>query len=117
MPASYGQRALGALVLLGTAAGLLAVLASMLIFHLQAGGRGGGGGLPEGATRVLLPASAVLAALCLVLSLSGLLVSLLHGYCGAERGASPGGALGPDSPSIRERQTAKMAEINSFFEG
>ncbi|XP_077188112.1 transmembrane protein 221 [Paroedura picta] len=87
---SYGPRALAALLLLGAGAGLLAVLASMLIFQLQAGG-GAGGGLPEGARRVLLPAAAVLASLCLVLSLSGLLVSLLHGYCGAERGASPGG--------------------------
>nr|XP_056699933.1 transmembrane protein 221 [Euleptes europaea] len=95
MPASYGQRALGALLLLGTAAGLLGVLASMLIFQVQAGGAGGGG--PEGAGRGLLPVSAVLASLCLVLSLSCLLVSLLNGYCGAERCASPGGALGPDS--------------------
>ncbi|XP_053156464.1 transmembrane protein 221 isoform X1 [Hemicordylus capensis] len=101
-PSSYGQRALGALLLFGTVSGLMAVLASMLIFQIQAGRRAGpgagGGGLPEGASRVLLPLSAVLASLCLVLSLSCLLLSLLHGYCGAERCASPGGALGPDSP-------------------
>ncbi|XP_053156465.1 transmembrane protein 221 isoform X2 [Hemicordylus capensis] len=99
-PSSYGQRALGALLLFGTVSGLMAVLASMLIFQIQAGRRAGpgagGGGLPEGASRVLLPLSAVLASLCLVLSLSCLLLSLLHGYCGAERCASPGGALGPD---------------------
>ncbi|XP_061457979.1 transmembrane protein 221 [Rhineura floridana] len=100
MPSSaYGQRALGALVLFGTAAGLMAVLASLLVFQIQAGRRAdaaGAGGSPEGASRVLMPLSAVLASLCLVLSLSCLLLSLLHGYCGAERCAPPGGALGPD---------------------
>ncbi|XP_063003310.1 transmembrane protein 221 [Elgaria multicarinata webbii] len=98
MLSPYGQRALGALVLFGTVAGLMAVLASMLIFQIQAGSRAGAGhsGLPEGARRVLLPLSAVLASLCLVLSLSCLLLSLLHGYCGAERCAPPGDALGPD---------------------
>ncbi|KAJ6664250.1 hypothetical protein lerEdw1_008469 [Lerista edwardsae] len=93
MPSSYGQRALGALVLFGTVSGLMAVLASMLIFQIQAGSRAGAGGaagsLPEGARRVLLLVSAVLASLCLVLSLSCLLLSLLHGYCGAER-CAPG---------------------------
>ncbi|XP_028569471.2 transmembrane protein 221 [Podarcis muralis] len=98
-PSPYGPRALGALLLFGTVSGLMAVLASMLIFQVQAGGRAGAAGaagLPEGARRVLLPLSAVLASLCLVLSLSCLLLSLLHGYCGAERCAPTGGALGPD---------------------
>ncbi|KAF7237082.1 hypothetical protein EYD10_16183 [Varanus komodoensis] len=101
MLAPYGQRALGALILFGTVAGVMAVLASLLIFQIQAGGRagpagGGGGGLPEDVRRRLLPLAAVLAALCLVLSLSCLVLSLLHGYCGAERCAPPGDALGPD---------------------
>ncbi|XP_044311767.1 transmembrane protein 221 [Varanus komodoensis] len=85
MLAPYGQRALGALILFGTVAGVMAVLASLLIFQIQAGGRagpagGGGGGLPEDVRRRLLPLAAVLAALCLVLSLSCLVLSLLHGY-------------------------------------
>ncbi|XP_054837521.1 transmembrane protein 221 [Eublepharis macularius] len=112
-PASYGQRALGALLLLGTVAGLMAVLASMLIFQIQAGSRAGGsgGGLPEGAGRVLLPVAAVLASLCLVLSLSCLLLSLLHGYCGVERGAPPGGALGPDRADWFLLDTRKVRHV------
>ncbi|KYO18325.1 transmembrane protein 221 [Alligator mississippiensis] len=67
----------------------MAVLASSLIFQLQAGrerGRpgAGAGAVPEGAAAVLLPLSAALAALCLVLNLSCLLLCLLHGYCSAE---------------------------------
>lgn len=106
-PPSYGPRVLGVLLLFGTVAGLLAVLASMLIFQLEAGGGGSSRAraeappgrrrlLPEGASRVLLSVAAVLASLCLVLSLSCLLLSLLHGYFGAERAPSLGGAPGPD---------------------
>uniref|UniRef100_A0ABM5ELK1 Transmembrane protein 221 n=1 Tax=Pogona vitticeps TaxID=103695 RepID=A0ABM5ELK1_9SAUR len=96
---AYGTRTIGTLILFGTVAGLMAVLASTLIFQIQAGSRAGpgrAGGLPESARRILRPLSAGLAALCLVLSLSCLVLSLLHAYCGAGRGAPPGGAAGPD---------------------
>ncbi|XP_059575871.1 transmembrane protein 221 isoform X1 [Alligator mississippiensis] len=89
MRAPYPARALAALVLFGVLAAAMAVLASSLIFQLQAGrerGRpgAGAGAVPEGAAAVLLPLSAALAALCLVLNLSCLLLCLLHGYCSAE---------------------------------
>ncbi|KAJ7308271.1 hypothetical protein JRQ81_008798 [Phrynocephalus forsythii] len=92
---------MGALVLFGAVAGLVALLAATLLFQIRAegGGRAGPGAVPESAGSrrlLLLPAATVLAALCLALSLSALLLSLLHGYCGAEQGAPPGGAsLGP----------------------
>ncbi|NXX30159.1 TM221 protein, partial [Nicator chloris] len=50
-----------------------------------AGGSGGGGGaLPEPVAAALLSVSAVLAALCLVLNVSCLLLCLLHGYFSTE---------------------------------
>uniref|UniRef100_A0A8D0EE16 Transmembrane protein 221 n=1 Tax=Salvator merianae TaxID=96440 RepID=A0A8D0EE16_SALMN len=108
MSSPYGQRALGALILFGTVAGLMAVLASTLIFQIQAGRQAegsaaaaaAGGGFPEGTNRLLLRASAVLASLCLVLSLSCLLLSLLHGYCCAER-CAPGDWFLLDSREVR----------------
>lgn len=95
MLSQYGHRALGALMLLGTASGLVAVLASMLLFQIQ-GGAGGNRDLPQRLRDLLRPISAGLASLGLVLSLSCLLLSLLHGYCGAERCAASGGALGSE---------------------
>ncbi|XP_058019133.1 transmembrane protein 221 [Ahaetulla prasina] len=95
MLSQYGHRALGALMLLGTASGLVAVLASMLLFQIQ-GGTDGNRDLPQRLRALLRPISAGLASLGLVLSLSCLLLSLLHGYCGAERCAASGGALGSE---------------------
>lgn len=93
MPAAYPQRALTVLLLFGTLAAAMALLASSLIFQLPSGrastGTGTGvgpgrGALPEPAAAVLLPVSAVLAALCLVLNVSCLLLCLLHGYFSTE---------------------------------
>lgn len=88
---SYPQRTLTVLLLFGTLSAAMALLASSLIFQLPAGrtapGRGPGavrGALPESAAAVLLPVSAVLAALCLVLNVSCLLLCLLHGYFSTE---------------------------------
>lgn len=91
MPAAYPQRALTVLLLFGTLAAAMALLASSLIFQLPSGRAGAGtgtgagrGALPEPAAAVLLPVSAVLAALCLVLNVSCLLLCLLHGYFSTE---------------------------------
>lgn len=89
MPAAYPQRALTVLLLFGTLAAAMALLASSLIFQLPSGRAGPGpgpgrGSLPEPAAAVLLPVSAVLAALCLVLNVSCLLLCLLHGYFSTE---------------------------------
>ncbi|XP_054252305.1 transmembrane protein 221 [Indicator indicator] len=95
MPAAYPQRALTVLLLFGTLAAAMALLASSLIFQLPSGRAGTGSGagsgpgtgrgaLPEPAAAVLLPVSAVLAALCLVLNVSCLLLCLLHGYFSTE---------------------------------
>lgn len=88
---SYPQRTLTVLLLFGTLSAAMALLASSLIFQLPAGrtspGSGPGavrGALPESAAAVLLPVSAVLAALCLVLNVSCLLLCLLHGYFSTE---------------------------------
>ncbi|NXD14234.1 TM221 protein, partial [Nothocercus nigrocapillus] len=55
------------------------------IFQLPAGRAGlGAGALPPAAAAVLLPVSAVLASLCLVLNVSCLLLCLLHGYFSTE---------------------------------
>ncbi|XP_068020996.1 transmembrane protein 221 [Melanerpes formicivorus] len=101
MPATYPQRALTVLLLFGTLAAAMALLASSLIFQLPSGrpgtGSGAGSGpgtgrgaLPEPAAAVLLPVSAVLAALCLVLNVSCLLLCLLHGYFSTELCRGPG---------------------------
>lgn len=91
MPSSYPQRALTVLLLFGTLSAAMALLASSLIFQLPAGRTGPGpgpgpgrGALPEAAAAALLPVSAVLAALCLVLNVSCLLLCLLHGYFSTE---------------------------------
>ncbi|NWW68567.1 TM221 protein, partial [Ifrita kowaldi] len=49
-----------------------------------AGAGGGRGALPEPVAAAVLPVSAVLAALCLVLNVSCLLLCLLHGYFSTE---------------------------------
>ncbi|XP_074834012.1 transmembrane protein 221 [Carettochelys insculpta] len=85
MPSAYTQRSLAVLLLFGTLAAVMALLASILIFQLQAGrGRGRAGAFSEGVAGVLQPVSAVLAALCLVLNLSCLLLCLLHSYFSTE---------------------------------
>ncbi|XP_066422486.1 transmembrane protein 221 [Molothrus aeneus] len=111
MPSAYPQRALTVLLLFGTLSAAMALLSSSLIFQLPSGraapGAGGGrGALPEAVAAAVLPVSAVLAALCLVLNVSCLLLCLLHGYCSTELGR---GRPGPeravwfllDSRSIR----------------
>ncbi|KAG8126921.1 hypothetical protein E2320_021968, partial [Naja naja] len=99
MLSQYGHRALGALMLLGIASGLVAVLASMLLFQIQESAAAAAAvnyNLP-GRIRIRLnQSSAALASLSLVLSLSCVLLSLLHGYCGAERCAASEGALGSE---------------------
>ncbi|XP_068853168.1 transmembrane protein 221 isoform X1 [Aphelocoma coerulescens] len=93
MPSAYPQRALTVLLLFGTLSAAMALLSSSLIFQLPsgraspAGGAGAGGGrgaLPEPVAAAVLPVSAVLAALCLVLNVSCLLLCLLHGYFSTE---------------------------------
>uniref|UniRef100_A0A8C2TG09 Transmembrane protein 221 n=1 Tax=Coturnix japonica TaxID=93934 RepID=A0A8C2TG09_COTJA len=103
---SYPQRTLTVLLLFGTLSAAMALLASSLIFQLPAGrsapGSGPGavrGALPESAAAVLLPVSAVLAALCLVLNVSCLLLCLLHGYFSTELYR---GQLGPESDALLE---------------
>uniref|UniRef100_A0A8C0GAY3 Transmembrane protein 221 n=1 Tax=Chelonoidis abingdonii TaxID=106734 RepID=A0A8C0GAY3_CHEAB len=92
MPSAYTQRSLATLLLFGTLAALMAVLASILIFQLQAGRARAGpaSAVSERVAGMLLPVSAVLAALCLVLNVSCLLLCLLHSYFSAEacRGAA-----------------------------
>ncbi|KAM9112170.1 transmembrane protein 221 [Pangshura tecta] len=92
MPSAYTQRSLAVLLLFGTLAALMALLASILIFQLQAG-RAQAGAVSERVAGVLLPVAAVLAALCLVLNVSCLLLCLLHSYFSAEAGR---GAAEPD---------------------
>ncbi|XP_070787926.1 transmembrane protein 221 [Pituophis catenifer annectens] len=115
MLSQYGHRALGALMLLGTASGLLAVLASMLLFQIQ-GGAGSDRDLAQGLRYLLRPISAGLASLGLVLSLSCLLLSLLHGYCGAERCAASGGALGSERGDwfLLESRKVRHVAVGAF---
>lgn len=89
MPSAYPQRALTVLLLFGTLSAAMALLSSSLIFQLPSGraspGAGGGrGALPEPVAAAVMPVSAVLAALCLVLNVSCLLLCLLHGYFSTE---------------------------------
>uniref|UniRef100_A0A8C0X2G3 Transmembrane protein 221 n=1 Tax=Castor canadensis TaxID=51338 RepID=A0A8C0X2G3_CASCN len=104
MAPAYGGRVLAAMTLLGIPAAVLAVLAAQLLFQLQAGraelrgpraagpgaGLGAGPGLPEDAAGALLPLAAALAALALVLGLTGLLLAALCGHLGAELARGPG---------------------------
>uniref|UniRef100_A0A8B9EZ47 Transmembrane protein 221 n=1 Tax=Amazona collaria TaxID=241587 RepID=A0A8B9EZ47_9PSIT len=118
MPAAYPQRALTVLLLFGTLAAAMALLASSLIFQLPAGRIGPGAGpgrgaLPEPAAAVLLPVSAVLAALCLVLNVSCLLLCLLHGYFSTELCR---GQPGPDRADwfLLDSRTVRHAAIGLF---
>ncbi|XP_006106573.1 LOW QUALITY PROTEIN: transmembrane protein 221 [Myotis lucifugus] len=104
MARSYSDRVLGALILLGVPAAVLAALGAQLLFQLQAGRAelrwtradglgpelGAGPGLPEDAKRSLLPLAAALASLALVLSLTCLLLAALCGHLGAELARGPG---------------------------
>ncbi|XP_075592375.1 transmembrane protein 221 [Balearica regulorum gibbericeps] len=122
MPSAYPQRALTVLLLFGTLAAAMALLASSLIFQLPSGRAGtapgagpgaGRGALPEPAAAVLLPVSAVLAALCLVLNVSCLLLCLLHGYFSTELCR---GQPGPDRADwfLLDSRTVRHAAIGLF---
>ncbi|NXV58708.1 TM221 protein, partial [Molothrus ater] len=81
------------------------------IFQLPSGraapGAGGGrGALPEPVAAAVLPVSAVLAALCLVLNVSCLLLCLLHGYCSTELGR---GRPGPERAPLCSAPPAALA--------
>ncbi|XP_030322306.1 transmembrane protein 221 [Calypte anna] len=118
MPSTYPQRALTVLLLFGTLAAAMALLASSLIFQLPSGRSGPGAGagavrgaLPESVAAVLLPVSAVLASLCLVLNLSCLLLCLLHGYfstelCRGQRGPERAAWFLLDSRRVRHAAIA-----------
>ncbi|XP_042692273.1 transmembrane protein 221 [Centrocercus urophasianus] len=117
---SYPQRTLTVLLLFGTLSAAMALLASSLIFQLPAGrtalGSGPGaarGALPESAAAVLLPVSAVLAALCLVLNVSCLLLCLLHGYFSTELCR---GQPGPERADwfLLDSRTVRHAAIGLF---
>ncbi|XP_048783659.1 transmembrane protein 221 [Lagopus muta] len=117
---SYPQRTLTVLLLFGTLSAVMALLASSLIFQLPAGrtalGSGPGavrGALPESAAAVLLPVSAVLAALCLVLNVSCLLLCLLHGYFSTELCR---GQPGPERADwfLLDSRTVRHAAIGLF---
>ncbi|KAM9369199.1 LOW QUALITY PROTEIN: transmembrane protein 221 [Phaethornis superciliosus] len=120
MPSTYPQRVLTVLLLFGTLAAAMALLASSLIFQLPSGRTGPGAGvgpgrgaLPEAAAAVLLPVSAVLAALCLVLNLSCLLLCLLHGYFSTELGR---GQRGPERADwfLLDSRMVRHAAIGLF---
>ncbi|XP_071583911.1 transmembrane protein 221 [Heliangelus exortis] len=118
MPSTYPQRALTVLLLFGTLAAAMALLASSLIFQLPSGRSGPGAGagpvrgaLPESVAAVLLPVSAVLASLCLVLNLSCLLLCLLHSYfstelCRGQRGPERAAWFLGDSRRVRHAALA-----------
>ncbi|XP_029469699.1 transmembrane protein 221 [Rhinatrema bivittatum] len=85
MPSTYSQRSLTVLALLGILAAVLAVLSVTLIFQIQGGQlllRQGSSpaGFSAAVAGVLLPVSAVLAALCLSLNVCCLILCLLHSY-------------------------------------
>nr|XP_054506252.1 transmembrane protein 221 [Agelaius phoeniceus] len=118
MPSAYPQRALTVLLLFGTLSAAMALLSSSLIFQLPSGraapGAGGGrGALPEPVAAAVLPVSAVLAALCLVLNVSCLLLCLLHGYCSTELGR---GRPGPERAVwfLLDSRSVRHAAIGLF---
>ncbi|XP_057896819.1 transmembrane protein 221 [Melospiza georgiana] len=93
MPSAYPQRALTVLLLFGTLSAAMALLSSSLIFQLPSGRAApAAGALPEPVAAAVLPVSAALAALCLVLNVSCLLLCLLHGYFSTELGRGQRGA-------------------------
>ncbi|MEE6521458.1 hypothetical protein FKM82_019683 [Ascaphus truei] len=86
MPSQYSQRSLTVLALFGVLAAIMTALSVILIFQVQAAVKQGEpvAGMGPGASRFLLAVSAVLAALCLALNTSCLLLCLLHSYFTAE---------------------------------
>ncbi|PIO32850.1 hypothetical protein AB205_0133000 [Aquarana catesbeiana] len=86
MPSHYSHHSIVALALFGILAAIMASLSVILIFQVQSASKQGdlSAGLGPVAARILLPASAVLAALCLALNASCLLLCLLHSYFTAE---------------------------------
>ncbi|KAM5193597.1 transmembrane protein 221 [Mantella aurantiaca] len=86
MPSHYSHHSIVALGLFGILAAVMASLSVVLIFQVQSATKQGdlSAGLGPVAARILLPASAVLAALCLALNASCLLLCLLHSYFTAE---------------------------------
>uniref|UniRef100_A0A8C3QCQ2 Uncharacterized protein n=1 Tax=Geospiza parvula TaxID=87175 RepID=A0A8C3QCQ2_GEOPR len=102
MPSAYPQRALTVLLLFGTLSAAMALLSSSLIFQLPSGRAApGAGALPGPVAAAVLPVSAVLAALCLVLNVSCLLLCLLHGYFSTELGRGAALWFLLDSRSVR----------------
>ncbi|XP_058677149.1 transmembrane protein 221 [Ammospiza caudacuta] len=112
MPSAYPQRALTVLLLFGTLSAAMALLSSSLIFQLPSG-RAAPGALPEPVAAAVLPVSAVLAALCLVLNVSCLLLCLLHGYFGTELGR---GQRGPERALwfLLDSRSVRHAAIGLF---
>ncbi|XP_053321723.1 transmembrane protein 221 [Spea bombifrons] len=86
MPSHYSQQSLIVLALFGVLAAIMASLSAILIFQVQSTAKQGehAAGLGTEAGRVLLPASVVLASLCLALNTSCFLLCLLHSYFTAE---------------------------------
>nr|XP_033810329.1 transmembrane protein 221 isoform X1 [Geotrypetes seraphini] len=86
MPSTYSQRSLTVLALFGILAAVMSVLSLLLIFQIKDGqllllkqNSSLAGNSAAGAD-VLLPVLAVLAALCLSLNISCLIICLLHSY-------------------------------------
>ncbi|XP_061593732.1 transmembrane protein 221 [Cololabis saira] len=89
MKKKYNQRCFMVLSLLGILSAVMAVLSVVLIFQLQSQQKAVKESptaevLPAAVWAVLLPVSAVLAALALTLHLSSVVVCLLHSYVSAE---------------------------------
>ncbi|KAM9329695.1 transmembrane protein 221 [Gastrophryne carolinensis] len=86
MASHYSHHSIIALALFGILSAIMASLSVILIFQVQSASRQGDltSGLGPVAARILLPASTVLAALCLALNTSCLLLCLLHSYFTAE---------------------------------
>ncbi|CAH2293430.1 transmembrane 221 [Pelobates cultripes] len=86
MPSHYSQQSLTVLALFGVLAAIMASLSVILIFQVQTTVKQGDhtAGLGPAAGKILLPASVVLAALCLALNTSCFLLCLLHSYFTSE---------------------------------
>nr|XP_015221220.1 PREDICTED: transmembrane protein 221 [Lepisosteus oculatus] len=90
MSSQYSQRSLTVLALLGILSAIMSVLSVILIFQLQGSQAGTAdtpprlSGIPAEVSAVLRPVSTVLTALALTLSLSSVVVCLLHSYFTAE---------------------------------
>ncbi|XP_032568087.1 transmembrane protein 221 isoform X1 [Chiroxiphia lanceolata] len=83
MAGAYRERALTVLLLFGALSAVMALLSSNLLLQLS---QGQYLELPGWASRPMEVAEATLAALCLMLNLSCLLLCLLHGHLGTELG-------------------------------